>query len=268
MMTLGVPLMAAGLLTAATQLVAMTLVMKDLGLDASGQFRAAWTISITYIGFVLTAMGTDYLPRLTGAIHDHERARHLVNEQTEMALLMAGPILLGMLTLAPWLIALMYTQDFAPAAEILRWQVMGDIFRIIGWPMGFIVLAKGRGDLFVATQFNWNAIFLLCLWFGIGSMGLLIVGVGFFVASVLQVGLVRLVVGRLVDFASQSSNLRTFAALLAAASAILWASEYRVFSSLFVGGLLTLCFGGYSVWRLNQLLDLNDVVSGFVGRLK
>ncbi len=268
MMTLGVPIMVAGLLTSATQLAARTLVIKDLGLDASGYFQAAWTISITYVGFMLTAMGSDYLPRLTGDIHDHERARHLVNEQTEMALLMAGPVLLGMLTLAQWLIGLMYTQDFAPAADILRWQVMGDIFRIVGWPMGFVVLAKGRGDVFVATQFNWNAIYLLCLWFGIGSMGLLAVGVGFFVASVLQVGVVRLVVGRLIGFASQTRNIRIFAALLAAAGAILCANEYLVSYSLLIGGLLTLWFGGFSLWRLNHLLDLSGVVRGFVERFK
>jgi len=268
MMTLGVPLMAAGVLTLVTQLVARTLVMRDLGLDASGYFQAAWTISMSYIGFVLGAMATDYLPRLAESIQDHERATHLVNEQTEMTLLMAGPVLLATLTLAPWFVGLLYTKSFAPAAEILRWQVMGDIFKVIGWPMGYIVLAKGRGDVFMATQFNWNAIYLLFLWFGMGSMGLLVVGVGFFVAYVFQVGVVRFVAGKLIGFTSQSRNLRMFAALLTAAGVILSASEYGLFPSLVIGGVLILCFGGYSLWRLNQLLNLIGVVRKFVGGVK
>ena len=258
MLSLGIPLMAAALLTLVTQLIARSWVMRDLGLDASGYFQAAWAISMTYIGFVLGAMATDYLPRLTEVIHDHERAKQLVNEQTEMALLMAAPVLLAMLTLAPWLIELLYARSFAPAAEILRWQVMGDIFKVIGWPMGFIVLAQGRADVFIATQLNWNAIYLLCLWFGMAEMGLLVVGVGFFIAYVLQVGLVRLVAGRLIGFTAQIGNLAVFTSLLVASSAILITSYYGLLFSLLIGGLLTLCFCGYSLWRLNQLLDLKS----------
>lgn len=268
MLSLGVPIMAAALMTLVTQLVARSLVMRDFGLDASGYFQAAWAISMTYISFVLGAMGADYLPRLTEAIHDHGRARRLVNEQIEMALLMTAPVLLAMLSLAPWLIELLYANSFAPAAEILRWQVMGDIFKVMGWPIGFIVLALGRGDLFIATQFNWNIIYLLCIWFGMESMGLLVVGVGFFVAYIFQVGLVRLIVGRLIAFTSLPRNLVLFAALLTAAGFVLITSERGLWYSLPSGGLLTLLFGGYSVWRLNQLLGLFTDVSAFIKRVR
>lgn len=261
LLSFGIPLMAAGLLTLLTQLIVRSLVVKDLGLDASGYFQAAWSISMTYIGFVLGAMATDYLPRLSEAIHDHERSKQLVNEQTEMTLLMAAPLLLAMLTLAPWLIELLYAKSFIPATEILRWQVMGDIFKVIAWPMGFIVLALGRGDVFIVTQFTWNAIYLLCVWFGMEKMGLLVVGVGFFIAYFFQVGLLRLVAGRLIGFISYPGNIRLFAALLTAACAIFVVSEYWVLASLFFGGFLTLGFGVYSLWRLNQLLDFNDFLA-------
>jgi len=263
MLSLGIPIMAAALLTLVTQLIARSLVMRDLGLDASGYFQASWAISMTYIGFVLGAMGADYLPRLTEAINDTERAKQLVSEQTEMALLMAAPVLLAMLTFAPWLIELLYAKNFAPAAEILRWQVMGDIFKVIGWPMGFIVLAQGRGDIFIATQLNWNVIYLLCLWFGMNEMGLLVVGVGFFVAYVVQVGLIRLVVGRLIGFKAQSSNLGIFTMLLISAGVILVVSKYWHFAALCLGGFFTLCFTCYSIFRLDKLLGLN----GFIDRL-
>lgn len=268
MISLGVPLMAAALLTLVTQVVARSLVMKHLGLEASGYFQAAWVITMTYMGFVLSAMATDYLPRLTEAIHDHDQAKRLVNEQTEMALLLAAPVLLAMLTLAPWVIELLYSKSFAPAAEILRWQVMGDIFKVIGWPMGFIVLAKGRGDLFIATQFNWNIIYLLCLWFGLESMGLLVLGVGFFVAYIFQVGLVRFVAGRLIDFSSYNGNIELFVALLFATASVLTLSKYWLVPSIWFGGLMVCCFSLYSIWKLNQLLDLKSIFYRFVGYSK
>lgn len=264
--SLGIPLMAAGLLSLATQLVARSWVMRDLGLDAGGYFQAAWSITMTYMGFALGAMATDYLPRLTAAIGDRGNAVRLVNEQTEMALLLAAPVLLAMLTLAPWVIEWLYAASFAPATEILRWQVMGDVFKVIGWPMGFVVLAMGRGDLFIATQLNWNAIYLLCLWLGMESMGLLIVGVGFFAAYVLQVGLVRLVVGKLIGFTSQGSNLALFAALFASSAAVMLAGSFGHGTQLLLGLPLIIVLGLYSLWRLQRLLELRALIGKISGR--
>ena len=45
---------------------------------------ALYGLGLTYIGFVLGAMSTDYYPRLTAVIHDHDVANRLVNEQTEV----------------------------------------------------------------------------------------------------------------------------------------------------------------------------------------
>ncbi len=266
MFSLGIPIMAAGLLTLVTQMVARSWVIGDLGIEAGGYFQAAWSITMTYISFVLGAMATDYLPRLTGAIRDYGRAGKMVNEQTEMALLMAAPVLLVMLTLAPWVIELLYSASFAPTADILRWQVMGDMFKVIGWPMGFIVLAMGRGDVFIATQLNWNVIYLLCLWLGMESMGLLIVGVGFFIAYIFQVGLVRMVVGRLIGFSSEWRNLLMFAALLVSGGGILLLSRIAPDNTMVVGLLLSSVFGAYSLWRLDRLLDLGEVVKRFTRR--
>ena len=98
---------------------------------------------MTYIGFVLGAMATDYYPRLTAVINDHAQASKLVNEQTEMALLLAGPVLLAMITFAPWVIHLLYAASFTPAAEVLRWQVLGDILKVASWPMGFVLAGAG-----------------------------------------------------------------------------------------------------------------------------
>lgn len=268
MIALGIPLMAAGLLTLLSQLVARTLIIQDLGLDASGYFQAAWAISMTYISFVLAAMGADYLPRLTEVIRDRERAIRVVNEQTEMALLLAGPVLLAMMTLAPLVIELLYAKSFAPAAEILRWQVFGDILKVMGWSMGFIVLAQGRGGIFVVTQLNWNVVYLICLWFGMETIGLLATGVGFFIAYVIQVGLVRIVTGKLIGFSTTSRNLWLFMALLVAAGIIQVVSGYGLNTSYFIGMILTLWMSTYSVWRLNQLIDLTRWVSEVIGRFK
>ena len=77
MVQLGVAFMVSGLVATLGQLVVRSLVQRELGTSGLGQFQAAWAIGMTYLGFILSAMGTDYYPRLTAAIKDHEAATRL-----------------------------------------------------------------------------------------------------------------------------------------------------------------------------------------------
>jgi len=258
MLKLGIPFMAAGLLTLATQLAVRTIIVHELGLEASGHFQAAWSISMTYIGFVLGAMGADYFPRLTSEINDHRRAGNLVNEQSEMALLLAGPVLLVMVTLAPWVITLLYSVEFVEAVDILRWQVMGDILKVASWPMGFILLALGRGGLFIGTEITWNAVYFSSIYFGIDDFGLLITGLGFFVSYIVYVIFVWLVAKRLIDYQPNIKNIAITSLMLLMGSTVIYVNTFSPSLSYIVGGLLSLSIGAYSLLRLNKLLGLRE----------
>src|SRR5690606_17556361 len=86
MAALGVVFMVAGLATTVTLLVVRALIIRDLGLDAGGLFSATWGITITYVGFLLSAMSVDYYPRLAGIVHDHPQATRLINDQAQLGL--------------------------------------------------------------------------------------------------------------------------------------------------------------------------------------
>lgn len=260
MLELGIPLMAAGLMTLATQLAVRSLILRELGLEASGHFQAAWAISMTYIGFVLGAMGTDYFPRLTEAVNDHARARKLVDEQIEMALLLAGPVLLVMITLAPWVIQLLYADGFAPAAEVLRWQVMGDILKVGGWAIGFIVLAMGRGGIFIATQLNWNVVYFGVVFLGMNEWGLNIAGYGFCIAYLVQYGVVSIVGFRLIGYKNTQYIFAHTLFLLIIGVTVIYLSKQSLLVSAIVGVVVASGVSVYSLKRINKFMDVTSFV--------
>jgi PST family polysaccharide transporter len=266
MLKLGIPLMAAGLLTLATQLAARSIILRELGLDASGYFQAAWAISMTYIGFVLGAMGADYFPRLTAAIDDHQQARKLVNEQTEMALLLAGPVLLAMITLAPWVVHLLYAASFAPATEILRWQVLGDVLKVSSWPMGFILLAQGRGGLFTGTELTWNAVYLAVVYLGIQSWGLIAAGIGFWFAYLIYFVLLTGVSRGLIGHKPAMRNWLHMLFLLFVGGLILFLAGREPGWGYVFGMLATAAAGFYTLRRLDELMDLRGWVRQRIGK--
>jgi PST family polysaccharide transporter len=149
---LGVAMVGAGLVQQLAQLWIRIDVARVLGAQSLGQYQAAWTISMQYVSFVLGAMGADYYPRLTGVIHDPKAAGRLVNEQTEIAILLSAPVFIAMMAVASLTIHLLYAASFTPAIEILRWQVLGDVLKVASWPLGYLILAAGDGKTFFLSE--------------------------------------------------------------------------------------------------------------------
>ena len=266
MLKLGIPFMATGVLGFAMQLTARSIILREHGLDAAGYFQAAWAVSMTYIGFVLSAMATDYYPRLTAVIHDHPKARKMVNEQSEMALLLASPVLLGMITFAPWVIQLLYADNFSPAAEVLRWQVLGDILKVASWPIGFILLARANGKIFFAIEQIWNLAYLGVLFLGIREYGIVVAGVSFTFAYLIYYVVILTVAAGLIDFKiARRQSIATLMLLLAGALIIYLGGESALTAYL-AGSALALSAGVYSLYRLDVLIDLRGWLKQKVGR--
>lgn len=200
LLKLGSAFMLSGLITIGGQLAVRTLVQNDLGSESLGYFTATWTLSVTYIGFVLGAMGTDYYPRLTAIIHDKDAVTRLVNEQTEVALLLAGPVFVAVMGLAPWIVELLYSDAFAPATEILRWQILGDILKVMSWPLGFIILASGAGKTFILKEFISIGVFVLSVAIGLYPLGVKATGLAFLLMYLINLPIVWGLATRRIGF--------------------------------------------------------------------
>lgn len=236
---LGFAFMLAGLSVTFGQLAVRTLVQSELGFEALGLFESSWVISMTYIGFVLGAMGTDYYPRLTGIINDHAATIRLVNEQTEVALLLSGPILLAMLTFAPWVLTLLYSSEFSQAAQILRWQILGDVLKIISWPLAFVILASGAGKTYILVESLGVIVFFFITWLGIDYFKVESTGIGFLSMYVVYLATVYFLVNRRIGFKWNKIVLKSAYILIVLAILVILISMYNELFGLILGLLLT-----------------------------
>jgi antigen flippase len=62
------------------------------------------------------------------------------------------------LTFAPWVVQLFYSSEFAQAANLLPWLVLGVFGRVISWPLGFVMIALGRAGVYAATEALFNGL--------------------------------------------------------------------------------------------------------------
>lgn len=258
---LGFAFMVAGLAGTIGQLFVRLLVQNELGVEALGHFHAAWSISMTYIGLVLTAMGTDYYPRLTAVIEDPDAVNRLVNEQMEVALLLAAPILLAMLGLAPWIVELLYTSQFGDAVEVLRWQVLGDVLKIASWPLGFILLAAGSGKSFVWTQWLQIATFGGLSFVLLPMLDLVATGVAFLGMYGVGLSLNFALAKRRTRFRFSSHALWLLCALTSVSVLLFLAASLSKMGGALAGAAASAGFASYAFMRLSHVGDIGGPVA-------
>ena len=257
----GIPFMLAGLSTTGAQLFVRALVQRELGVEALGYFQASFTMGTTYLGFVLSAMGTDFYPRLTGAISDRARSSQLVNEQTEVTLLLAGPAIIAVLALAPWLTTLLYSASFAPAVTILRWQVLGDVLKIASWPLGFILLAAGDGRTYLVCEAIAMGTFALLSFTGVPIIGVEATGVAHFAMYAAYLPLVYWLGYRRLGSGWSRRIVALFAVLLLAAGATFMIASLSSLAAGFVGCSIAAALAGYALTRISKVSGLSGLLS-------
>jgi PST family polysaccharide transporter len=186
---LGIAFMYGALLFSLVGVAIRAVIVKKLGLDAAGIYQAAWGISGMFAGFIINAMGTDFYPRLTAVADDNEKVNRMVNDQTEIGILLALPGLIGTLAFAPWIMKLMYSSRFISGSEILPWLVLGVYGQIIIFPIGYIQRAKASRRWIYIGQTEANLTLLIFSLVAIYFIGL--VGLGYaYVCHIIIHGLV------------------------------------------------------------------------------
>lgn len=262
MVRLGASFMLAGLVQMAGLLVIRVIVLRHLGPPALGDFSAAWMISMTYVGFVLQAMGTDYLPRLAAVVDAPATVNRMVNEQTEIALILAAPVLIGVQAAAPWLIHLLYSSEFSGTTAILRWQILGDVLKIVSWPLGFILIATRRGKTFLAAEAASMAVFVGVVWALVDAFGVAATGFGFVVTYVCYIPIVFGLAVRITGFRWNRRSVATAAAVFGAVGAVMAGALLTDLAALLLGVVLGGASAAYAVLRLRAL----DALPGGVAK--
>ena len=182
--------------------------------------------------------------------------------KAEISLLLAGPGLMATLTFAPYVIRIFYRGDFGPAVEILRWICLGMMFRVAGWPMGFILVAKGAQKPFFWCELLSNSAIVLCSWIGVAWFGLDGTGIGFCAALAFYFVLISLLVRPISAFRWSASN-RRIGLLYGLRVLALFAGWYLLDRAvlLVLGSAITVFAGLYTTRRICSLVALQRVWS-------
>lgn len=267
MLRLGIPMMIGAIMLSAGSLAIRALIGNRIGATELGSFTAAWTLSVTYVGLVLSAMGTDYLPRLTAVIGDRAAACRSIDEQIEVGMLLALPVMLGMQAAAPLVVWLLYSREFAGAVDVLRWLVIADVLKTAAWPLGYAVIAQARAKTFLVLEVATLSVTLTVVTLLVDRFGIRAAGIGYCVSYLFYIVVVAALARQTLGWRPNAAAIRLLAAGLMVATTIGVLATAAPLAGLVLGGLLTAVCGAHSLHRLWQLDALPEQVAQILGRL-
>lgn len=148
-----------------------TILIDQVGWDATGQWQAVYKISEVYLGVITMALGTYYLPRLASltsveilVTEVHKTARVIIPIVVTMALCVY--------LLRDAAISLLFTEAFRSARDLFAIQLTGDVIKIISWLYAYPMLARGATSWFVYTEIFFAISFVFLTYFFVLNIGI------------------------------------------------------------------------------------------------
>jgi O-antigen/teichoic acid export membrane protein len=184
MVRLGVAFTLAGIIGSGAEMLIRSWLNVTADLDVLGLYNAGYMITITYAGMVFSAMETDYFPRLSAVNADVEATNETVNKQMEVSLLIAAPMLVGLIVFLPVLIPLFFSSKFVPVVAMTQVAVLAMFFKAITLPAAYITLARGYSVMFLLLESAYFVVFVLLIIFGFERWGLLGTGIAITLANI------------------------------------------------------------------------------------
>ena len=116
-----------------------------------GLFNAGIAMATQYIAVILTAMSSDYIPRLSASSSNNRQYNEIINRQMQLLIVIIGPVVGLFLVYIREVVLLLYSSKFIPITGMIEWIMFGMFFRSISFCLSYAVVAKADSN-----RFFWN----------------------------------------------------------------------------------------------------------------
>lgn len=261
MLTMGLTMSITQFLTIVSSYVLRSFIRRWGGVDEVGLYTAGFLLMSQYTGLVFQAMATDFYPRLAAVNKDNYKCREIMNQQGEVGLLLLGPLMVICVVFIPFIIQILYSEDFLAINNYVVWCSIGVIFQMASWTISYILIAKAESKIFAINEIVvglYGISFNLLGYYWGGLTGL---GVSFLIKYILYLGQVFYIAYKKYNFTYSKSFLSIFIKeLFFVVLSVLAVSIFSGFLKYFWGTIIVLLAVLYSLFILNKKMDIKSLM--------
>ncbi|GAA0691758.1 O-antigen translocase [Marinobacterium maritimum] len=144
---------------------------ETLGWEAAGYWEAMWRLSTAYLMLITTTLSVYYLPRLS-ELSDFSDIKKEIVQGYKIILPVSILFSFIIYILRDFIILLLFTEDFHEMEVLFAWKMIGDILKIGGWILAFVMLGRAITWLFILSElffsfFHYILVIYFVSYFGI-----------------------------------------------------------------------------------------------------
>ena len=143
----------------------------EKNLTQAGIWEGMNKISSAYTMLIIASVSVAYLPRLSELKNYRDVHREVL---TTYKIIMPFMFFSGLIIYLwrNYLILILYSKSFTPMNELFIYQLAGDILRIAGWLIGYLMLARSYIREFITLEIIFNILFVVLSYILIDNIGI------------------------------------------------------------------------------------------------
>ncbi len=120
-------------------------------LDEAGYWQAIWALSQIAQSLIITSLSTYLLPILSA-----EKTQKIISEELKKGFSLLIPVVIIISAIIyfsrDFIIVILYTDSFKPMESLFLWQMIGNVVKVSGWLIGYLVVAKAMVKTVIVTE--------------------------------------------------------------------------------------------------------------------
>jgi PST family polysaccharide transporter len=261
MIKMGIALMYITFLGFVGDYIVRAFISRTASLEMVGLFQAGSTIIGGYFGILVTALTTDYYPRISAINRDNKKLSEEFNKQSEVSLLIMGPLIVVFLFAMSLFVEILYTSEFLLIIDYLEFAVFGVLITVCSNALSMILLAKQAANIFLISATIIRSINVLVTIFFFKQYGLKGMGLATIIMGLLHITFVQIVMWKSYKIKIEKDMLGNifFIGLFSISAFLIRRIFEGAFYKYIIGtGLLAVCLF-YSLWTAKMKMNINVV---------
>ncbi len=162
--------LATAIIVPLSQLMVRGFIAERISVTDAGIWEGVNRISGMYLMVVVTSFSVYYLPRLAELNNDSEIRKEVMSVYQLMIpfLLVTS---LSIYVLRDIIIQILFTDEFSKMGELFPYQLIGDILKMSGWVLGYLMVAKAMTRVYIFMEVLNYALFVILSHILIGYYG-------------------------------------------------------------------------------------------------
>jgi len=199
MVKMGIALMLMTFLQTVASFIINAYIRSVGGLEDVGYYAAGSAILNSYFGIIITALMTDYYPRIAAVNQDNEKLQDELNKQSLVSIVLCCPMFTLFMTMLPFFIRILYSESFLPAVDFVKWSIYYTLITVCSNQVDMILVAKFNSKIFLPLSVFFRILLVVSCIGLYSSFGLTGLGIAYLIYGVTHLVVMSVTVYKLYN---------------------------------------------------------------------